>query len=445
MKKVYRKMMLFSAAVVFLATAPLVVLYAMGYRLGSSNIDPLPVGVLFIETVPRRSQLAINGEVSGDTPRAVSNLPPGTVRATVTREGYKTWEKNLPIEPTLVTEARDVRLFPEKPVVTSLLPNARLFAVSPNHRLIAIVTADRFLHFLDEEGRPVSSAIRLSSLPIDAQWSPDNASLLLQLRGNQWLFVTVATETPELHSLPAVSGATSVIWDPRIAGRLLIVSNRKELRSYNVLNNTSSLLASRVDTLATSSRHIFLGQAGSGIEVLTLQGDTVQTIALPASATLKKLLVTAEGRVAYIDSTNTVFVLSESGQAQEVAKNVQHADWSPDGHLLLLQTADNELHVSNPTADRVGTLASSETQLIVRLSRPITDPQWFAGSRHLLYQVNDELHITEIDTRDFPITYIVDSTNTGTAEVVVGMDGAKLFYLKRTGTTTSLTSAKLAL
>jgi hypothetical protein len=106
MKKIYRKMLLFTSTVVFLSLAPLVILYAMGYRLASSTIDPIPVGVLLVETKPRRATLEVDGKIIGETPRSISNLPPGEVRVRVSKAGYIPWEKMITIEPGMVTETR---------------------------------------------------------------------------------------------------------------------------------------------------------------------------------------------------------------------------------------------------------------------------------------------------------------------------------------------------
>jgi hypothetical protein len=117
--------------------------------------------------------------------------------------------------------------------------------------------------------------------------------------------------------------------------------------------------------------------------------------------------------------------------------------WSPDEQLLLVQLDDTSLHVLNVFDERLGYLPLHELRLVTRLSRPIRNPQWFAGGRHLIYQVDDEILITEIDTRDHPLTYSVDTTNLGDANATVGLQGSIILYLKKTAESTRLTTAKL--
>src|SRR5687767_2286710 len=179
MKKMYRNMMLFTATVIFLAVAPLVVLYAMGYRMGSTTVDPLPVGVLSVETVPRRSQMVVNGVNHGDTPRTISGLTPGDIPVSVSREGYQPWNKTIRIEPGLVSEFRDIRLFPTELTKTKLADNITSFSLSPNRALLATVTTDRILNIMDEEGTVISTPIQLIAQPSQLLWSPDSASILL--------------------------------------------------------------------------------------------------------------------------------------------------------------------------------------------------------------------------------------------------------------------------
>src|SRR5688572_32086033 len=99
MEKIFRRLLLFVSAVVFMALAPLVVFYAMGYRIGINAKDDLSVGVLLVETTPRRAQITVDDEDAGTTPQSVPNLPPGEVKVSLTKEGYIPWEKRLIIEP----------------------------------------------------------------------------------------------------------------------------------------------------------------------------------------------------------------------------------------------------------------------------------------------------------------------------------------------------------
>ena len=111
--------------------------------------------------------------------------------------------------------------------------------------------------------------------------------------------------------------------------------------------------------------------------------------------------------------------------------------------MLLVQHDDTSLHIMNVYDERISYIPLLDLHLVTRLSRPIRNPQWFAGGRHLIYQVDDEIMITEIDTRDQPLTYLVDTTNLGDANITVGAQGDIVFYLKKTAQAYRLVQAIL--
>jgi WD40 repeat protein len=152
--------------------------------------------------------------------------------------------------------------------------------------------------------------------------------------------------------------------------------------------------------------------------------------------------VTPGGDVAARSVDGALYVISPDGTANLIASELEAAGWSPNGRMLFVQSDAHSLQVYNVRDER-WSLSREELHLVQRLSRPITSVQWFAGGRHLLYQVNDEIVISEIDTRDHPITYQVDSVNLGDAQAAVGEDGEVLFFLKNQHGSRDLIAAEL--
>lgn len=441
MKKLYRHMLLFSATVVFLAMAPLVVLYAMGYRLPSS-IDPVPVGVVFLETKPRKMNIELDGQAVGDTPRSLSNLRPGLIHVRLWQDGFNSWEKNLPIEPGVVTEARDIWLFPNPLKQESVQPNVKLFALSPHRQFIALVDIKNQLHVIDEEGQAVMPAMPLRRLPDALVWSPDNSSILLRSAQQRPQIVTLA-QTISQPTNVLVSAVKDIKWDPRIPGRLLVLTTPGQLLAYSVINKTAVVIASQATTFATSNRQIFIQQGDQTLTVRDLQGTIGTTFTALPTKPFVTLRVTPGGAIAALTEDKELFILDEKQTFTSIAKGVTKADWSPDGQLLLVQNEPNALHVYALVTDHLVWLEPNQLDIIIRLSREITNPQWFAGGRHLIYQVADEIVITEIDTRDHPVSQVIDSTNTGNAQAMVGQDGETLFYLKNDQSVPTLMVAQL--
>lgn len=443
MKKVYRRMMLFSTTVIFLAVAPLVALYAMGYRVGTSSVDPLPVGGVYIESVPRQAQVQVDGAAAGKTPRLVSNLLPGTVTVAVRQDGYDEWKKQIAIQPGLVAEVNAVRLFPTKHTSNTLLGQAALFALAPNRQLLAVVTTDQHLHIIDTDGTAIITPVALRFPPQTVLWSPDNTHVLLTYRNRAGAVVTVATAHPVPAVIPALAGARRAQWDERIPGRLFILTRDRTLLAYSVINQASSVIDTNVQMFRANSRQIVASMSSGALRTYTLQGERETELTALTEKPVQQLLVSGTGNIALRTSDQTLFMLNKDSTLTQVATAVITAEWSLDGQLLLVQPQPNELYVYNVGLEHVDWLPLNELHLVTRLSRPLTQAQWFAGNRHLIYQVGDEITISEIDTRDHAVTYTVDSTNTSSAAAAVGRDGTVLFYLKHNGTGNNLVAARL--
>jgi WD40 repeat protein len=442
MKKINRQLLLFTSAVVFMALAPLVVFYAMGYRIGIDANSELSVGVLLAETTPRRAVISVDGEEIGTTPRSISNLRPGEVTVNLSKDGYQSWQKRLVIEPTAVTDLQHVRLFPLEPPRQVLLNNVTLFSLAPNRRLIAAV-ADNQLHLIDEEGTPIIPPVSITGPPEWLLWSPDSSSILLHDSAHTSLLNIVAGQTkPAL--VAALRGASDITWDPRIPGRILAVTPAGSLEAYQSTTGILTQLANNVHTFAVSTRDIFVVEQGQKqITVLNLQGQHVRT--LPLESSVSRLTATPSGDLAVWDAAGTVSVITDQTQLQPVSTNAKRAGFSPDGQLLYVQTDDTSLHVFNIGDRRLPYIPLEKLSLVVRLTSPIYDAQWFAGGHHLIYQVDDEIIISEIDTRDHPISYKVDSTNLGTSFPTVGQNGERVFYLRQSDIGRQLVAASLVI
>ncbi|MBI3255402.1 MAG: PEGA domain-containing protein [Candidatus Andersenbacteria bacterium] len=115
MNRSFRLALLFVSLLLFLVITPFVVLYAIGYRISPQEARAIPVGVLLLETIPRRADVYLENTFIGRTPRAVPNIPPGSAFVSLRKDGYISWEKHVPINATLTSEFRHIRLFPKAP------------------------------------------------------------------------------------------------------------------------------------------------------------------------------------------------------------------------------------------------------------------------------------------------------------------------------------------
>lgn len=442
MKKYYRQFLLMLSILVFLVVSPIMVFYALGYRFSANVKESKPVGVLIVESVPRRADVYINDQHVGKTPHSVANLSPETITLAVAKEGMVTWQKRIAIASGVVTEARDIRLFPETKNIRTMASNVNSFSLSPNRKLVAVTTNDNQFLVLDGDGIEIAKPITLTTIPERLLWSPDSSFIIFSTRNK--VSVVDITKTPLLPSpVSKLDKTTKLTWDQRIPGRLHAITNENDLISYNLATSAIEVIASKVKFFTTSSRHIYVVDFENQLRVFNLQGVLVDSPYIAHEKDIKELHVTPGEQIVILFADNSLSYLTDEKELVPLAESVQRLGWSPDEQLLYLQTDDTSLHVINMRDERLSYVPLEQLHLVIRLSRPIRNPQWFAGGRHLIYQADDEVFITEIDTRDHPISYVVDSTNLGDSQITVGDQGNNVFYIKKTGQQSRLVSASL--
>lgn len=113
-----RRVYLGVMVVIFIAVAPVLVLYSSGYRL-SENFTLIKTGGIHVSVARAGASFYLNGKFQGtgsifQKGFFVQNLKPGTYTVRVEREGYHLWQKQLQVFPTVISEARALQL-PKKP------------------------------------------------------------------------------------------------------------------------------------------------------------------------------------------------------------------------------------------------------------------------------------------------------------------------------------------
>lgn len=126
--------------VLFLITAPLVILYTAGYRWNEKKFRLEKVGIIFLRSRPSGADIYLNGKLRRETtPTRLRNLLPDTYEVKVTKPGYTSWSKKLNVESALATFAEGVMLWKNtKPEKISLPMDAAL----TNDELAEIVRPD---------------------------------------------------------------------------------------------------------------------------------------------------------------------------------------------------------------------------------------------------------------------------------------------------------------
>ena len=424
MKLYIRRILLIISCVLFAIVAPLIILYAMGYR-GEL------VGVAIIDAAPRKAIVEVNGKLYGTLPRSIPNLLPGRVAVRVTKEGYAPWEKKIEILPGAATELRSIQLLPSNMDRDVLIPQSALFALSPTSRLLASVDAKNNLTIHDDTGVALTSPLPLSGNPTAISWSPNEAHLLITHTKQTYEIIQLDRSALQTVSAPAMVGGSSVAWDPSTTGRILLIDKKRSLIAYDIRTKEIEQVAQNINAYAISGRTLILQTIDNTLTSKRIGSTETQIHASDTQQGAQKIIPGSNGEIALLLGNNELTLVTKQKQIHHIAFGVQEAAWSPDGTTLLIQTADGALHTYVPEGANTGSTAPGELHLVARLSRPITNPQWLPDGNHILYGVDNNLIFSEIDTRDHAITTTIDTAYNASQYAAIEANGQSLLYIQK--------------
>ncbi len=437
MNKTIRRFLLFFSYTTFVVVAPLIILYAIGYRPQISSPIPRPVGVILADAFPKKANIAVNEVSYGTLPRSVSNVEPGMAKVQITKEGYSPWEKLLEVKPTQATDIRSIRLLPVSFEKVTIAQNIKLFAPSPNNLLLAGVTSKNTLTILDDTGVAILPQEQLTDRPTAITWSPDGAHILITLPKNTYQLFAITEKAIDAIATKNLTGITNILWSPLSENTLYGLDKNKTLISYSISTGIQETVIKNVNTYEIANRTIYYQTFQNQLMAQNIRSTDSRIISANTEKTLKKISVNSNGTLALLFGDGELKIQKQNGDTTDVSPVSENMWWSPDSQLLLVQTSPTELSIYNVENERLFALPQGELHLLTRLSQPITHPQWFSDSLHIFYQTNNSLFFSEIDTRDHAIAFPIDAKKISGA-VSIGDQAKSIWNLEQAGTDTRL-------
>ncbi|MDA1169400.1 MAG: PEGA domain-containing protein [bacterium] len=425
-----RKSLLFISYTAFVIIAPLVILYAIGYRPQTSSPIPRSVGVILADASPNGAQVAINNIPLGTLPRSIPNIDPGTVSVEIMKDGYTSWKKQLEVKPTQATDIRSVHLLPSAFDTTILATNIAQFESSPNNLLIAVTTIKNTLAVYDDTGLMVIPEEKLFSRPTAISWSPDSSHILVTFPKNSYQLFSVTNGS--LTKVPSknLTGFTSIHWSPIAANAIYALDKNRSLVEYTTTTENIEIISKEVNIFTIASRTLYYQTFESKLGEMQLRSKDTRTLVKDTAKAIKKITATGDGLLALLFVDGELAIRASNGDYTTISTLTEDMSWSPDGQLLLVQTSPTELSIYNVENERLFSTPLKELHLITRLTQPITNARWFPDSLHILYESNGALLFSEIDTRDHPISQPIDDAK-APGHLVFGDESKSIFYLQK--------------
>ncbi|MBI5621571.1 PEGA domain-containing protein [Candidatus Falkowbacteria bacterium] len=401
-----RRIIYLGFIILFLATAPLLVLYTAGYRYNFKKTAIQKVGALSVKPQPATADIYLNGQRQvgsrSDNTLRLNNLLPGQYQVTVSLDGYYPWEKTLEVSSNVNTFVNQAVLFKNNPPENIIDAPISQSLASTDKQLLAFQTSPG-LQLINLNNEQVSLLNQESDTAQLIAWSPDNANLLIKTEG-QFIILNINNPDSPL-SLQAMVPTTfiSLTWDPQANYLLYGLDDRYRLYQINILTKTNRLLYTLPqqsgtrygsDVLFRNNLLYFTARDPQGWFL-----ETLDISATPASPL--KLMKLSDGNITFRTNGGNIVLMNEQSHRlylldDDFTKILLEADakdldWSTDGQTLLYYN-DFELWLYR--------LSDNSTTLITRYGQTIQQARLVPTTEYLAVTANNTLQIIELDGRD---------------------------------------------
>ncbi len=419
--KFRRKLYIFFIFLFFLI-APLLILYAAGYRLGAGfNIQK--TGALILNSHPKSAKIIINGKMHKSfwkniisirksytqTPTKINYLRPGEYLVRMELPGYWPWEKKLIVKPGQATFAEDVYLF--KKNIPSLLYDGKITNInySQSAKYLIVDTQKSAIKINPKNFSPeifTYPQTKTNNTPAPV-FSPHGNMAVV----NDFLFYKENWQHPFQLTQIGVRGD---IWRwHNTDNNKLFFINKNNLFYFNINKKSVSALPveTKIDDFLPQDEFIYLlTKKESSSELLVKKIKNMQTerkINLPLSN--YTFSFPFKNTITVYDKNFNIFYLinpfSTIKPLRDTIPNANKIFWINKDKLVLANDFEVWLYKLKTTIN------SREKILLTRVSDQINGIFWHPSNNYVIYSTNKNINVIELDDRDrFNITKLFAAT-----------------------------------
>lgn len=418
-----RKIYFYIFFAIFLIATPAVILYSQGYTLDTKTFSLTKTGGIFINAFPKGVTIYIDDTLKATTGslilsqgKLVSRLAPDNYTVAVKKDGYRSWNKKLPVEPQLVTEARNIFLIPETIDVQEIDTDVDDLVISASGAAIAYVKENTISVIDVASPKIIPLSAEENELIGRIQFGADENYLVIESladnRNKRSLFNIKTRERVEIKE-DELERFTKIRQYPPGEPKLIALSTTRTLYAVDLRSQQErTIIAENISAFELIGGKLIYATTAPTIlyEKNMETGATEQLTQVPIDHfdASSQILRSGAGHIALLDSMRSLYLYDAQVRAFTlIAERVNGASFSGDRKKLAWHNAKNEIHVYylsdiliQPKKKR------GDTELVTRFSQPITNLTWFSyDNEHLVFIAEKKMQFIEIDGRDHRNTY----------------------------------------
>ncbi len=488
MSKIRRSIFFWTLVVLFLITAPVIVLRARGYRFDFTRGVFVYSGTINIKSSPQDINVILNGKPNEskkldriNSSYNISGLLPGDYKIEITAPDFQTWSKKTDVHSGLASEFWNVVLVRNEYEKTDYtVPGINKFFTSPGNKYMAVVEQqdDNLLvknlnikdklvenefnfagHFLlpdsekeNIEWSPVKNnrisipTLKTEEISTDTKNKPEDKPLEKVV----YYISDISTDASfSLNEFLNIEDIRDVRWDPQSEDNLFFLSGNTLYRA-NIQNKEEIIMISEdVSSFDLSKTDVLYSMLSNKIiykKALGGESEKVQaTNVFPENSGeyIKKMIVYDNSRIAFFDNNDSLFIFNQGDRDtyfKKIGSNVSGLHFSDDGKKLLLWTENEILAYYLRDWNVQPVRQEDELTEITRYIEPVKNVQWFKDYEHIIFNVGNYTKFLELDPRDHRNSMDLAKTDTLSPFIIYNAFLEKLFFTDTINNQTNLYS-----
>lgn len=486
-KNLKRTLFFWSLIIAFMIIAPLVVMYARGFRFDIKKGVLVHSGTITIKSNPQNFNASVNGKLNDskslnriNASYNITGLMPNDYDLSIGADGFQSWTKKAEVHSGLASEFWNVLLVRnDYPKTDYAADGIEKFFISPKNKYIIYEqnSADNvFAKILDIDAKNITGTFTFAGWNFiddarkeNIEWSPneDYASVpvkktVLENTGSKlknspaketiqyaYFVIDPANNTSfNLNDFLKNNDISYVRWDPKDKNYLFFLSNDSLYRADIRDASKTVLIASDVSSFDLSKTNVYY--AVSPHELVykaNLDGSGAReqiTSDFPDDITRNfRLIVYDDIRIAFLTESKDLYVFNAGefdSYSRKLGTDIEGIQFSDDGKKLLYWTGNamSVYYLRNWNVPPVR--AENSIEDITRYSEQIRNVQWFKDYEHIIFSVGGQMKIIELDPRDHRNCMELPKTTSDTPVAVYDNAQEKLFFTDAKDSSSSLYS-----
>lgn len=417
MTKKSRTILFIILTVLFIFSAPAMVLYSQGYRLDlnppTGGIKITQTGGFYFKVAPKSVQIYLDGKLKEKTnflfgSAFIDNLLPKKYEIKIEKNGYHPWQKSLEVREKEVTDAKNIVLIPKNPDFKILAEKTENFFFSPDEKKIILkktngqnwnleifnTEKNSFKNLIDEQNFNKGKADLL-----DLKWSPNSKKNLLSLKIKEKskYFILDTTEKINLISLDFLGkGIKEISFSPQNDFEIFFIEKNALFKTdfsqktavKPILNNLISYKILGNDIIWLDGEGFIFKSDFSGkkIEALNLKPVVIDP-------KIEYKIIAGNSSKIFLQKSNALFFLEPGSKSfKEMPGSIKSFKFSSNfKKLAYWNNYEIRILFLNEKIEK--------SLFLTRFSKKIGNIFWYTPD-YLIFNAEGKIKIAEIDDRD---------------------------------------------